>query len=48
MTPRKLISLTMQTEGKKTMGLELAEQLGWTVPDVIFHPAGGGTGLIGM
>src|SRR5215475_11010310 len=35
-------------EGKKTMGLELAEQLGWTVPDVIFYPTGGGTGLIGM
>ena len=35
-------------EGKKTMGLELAEQLGWNVPDVIFYPTGGGTGLIGM
>lgn len=35
-------------EGKKTMGLELAEQLGWTVPDVIFYPTGGGTGMIGM
>ncbi len=35
-------------EGKKTMGLELAEQLGWTVPDAIFYPTGGGTGLIGM
>lgn len=35
-------------EGKKTMGLELAEQLGWTAPDVIFYPTGGGTGLIGM
>ncbi len=35
-------------EGKKTMGLELADQLGWTVPDVIFYPTGGGTGLIGM
>jgi threonine synthase len=35
-------------EGKKTMGLELAEQLGWTTPDVIFYPTGGGTGLIGM
>jgi len=35
-------------EGKKTMGLELAEQLGWAVPDVIFYPTGGGTGLIGM
>jgi threonine synthase len=35
-------------EGKKTMGLELAEQLGWALPDVIFFPTGGGTGLIGM
>ena len=35
-------------EGKKTMGLELAEQLGWCLPDVIFYPTGGGTGLIGM
>jgi threonine synthase len=35
-------------EGKKTMGLELAEQFGWDVPDVIFYPTGGGTGLIGM
>lgn len=35
-------------EGKKTLGLELAEQLGWTLPDVIVYPTGGGTGLIGM
>jgi threonine synthase len=35
-------------EGKKTMGLELAEQFGWSLPDVIFYPTGGGTGLIGM
>ena len=35
-------------EGKKTMGLELADQLDWTLPDVIFYPTGGGTGLIGM
>jgi threonine synthase len=35
-------------EGKKTMGLELVEQLGWRVPDAIFYPTGGGTGLIGM
>src|SRR6266853_90559 len=34
-------------EGKKTMGIELAEQLGWEVPDVIFYPTGGGTGWIG-
>ena len=35
-------------EGKKTMGLELAEQLDWTLPDIVFYPTGGGTGLIGM
>lgn len=35
-------------EGKKTMGLELAEQLGWTLPSHIIYPTGGGTGLIGM
>ena len=35
-------------EGKKTMGYELAEQLGWELPDAIFYPTGGGTGLIGM
>lgn len=35
-------------EGKKTMGYELAEQLGWVLPDVIIYPTGGGTGLIGM
>src|SRR5207247_7455499 len=35
-------------EGKKTLGLELAEQLGWTLPDAILYPTGGGTGLIGM
>jgi threonine synthase len=35
-------------EGKKVMGFELAEQLGWEVPDAIFYPTGGGTGLIGM
>ena len=35
-------------EGKKTMGLELAEQMGWTLPDVVFYPTGGGTGMIGM
>ncbi|MGE0609325.1 MAG: threonine synthase [Pirellulales bacterium] len=35
-------------EGKKTMGLELAEQCGWKLPDVILYPTGGGTGLIGM
>ncbi|MFM5894094.1 MAG: threonine synthase [Novosphingobium sp.] len=35
-------------EGKKTMGLELAAQFGWELPDAIFYPTGGGTGLIGM
>jgi threonine synthase len=35
-------------EGKKTMGLELAEQLGWELPDVVLYPTGGGTGMIGM
>lgn len=37
-----------RVEGKKTMGLELVEQLGWAVPDVIVYPTGGGTGLVGM
>lgn len=35
-------------EGKKTMGLEIAEQLGWRYPDAVVYPTGGGTGLIGM
>ncbi len=35
-------------EGKKTMGLELAEQLGWSLPEAVIYPTGGGTGLIGM
>lgn len=35
-------------EGKKTMGLELCRQLGWRLPDAIFYPTGGGTGLLGM
>lgn len=35
-------------EGKKTLGLEVAEQLGWNLPDAIIYPTGGGTGLIGM
>jgi threonine synthase len=37
-----------RVEGKKTMGLELAQQFNWTLPDVILYPTGGGTGLIGM
>ncbi len=35
-------------EGKKTMGLELAEQLGWSAPDILIYPTGGGTGLVGI
>jgi threonine synthase len=37
-----------RVEGKKTMGIEVAEDLGWSLPDVIVYPMGGGTGLIGM
>ena len=37
-----------RVEGKKTMGYEIAEQLNWTLPDMIIYPTGGGTGLIGM
>jgi threonine synthase len=37
-----------RVEGKKTMGYELAEQLGWTLPDAILYPTGGGTGIVGM
>ena len=37
-----------RAEGKKTMGLELAEQFGWELPDAILYPTGGGTGLVGM
>lgn len=37
-----------RVEGKKTMGLELAEQLGWRLPDVVIYPTGGGTGIVGM
>ncbi len=37
-----------RAEGKKTMGYELAEQLGWTLPDAIVYPTGGGTGIVGM
>jgi threonine synthase len=35
-------------EGKKTLGYEIAEQLGWTLPDLVLYPTGGGTGLVGM
>jgi threonine synthase len=37
-----------RVEGKKTMGYELAEQMGWTLPDVIIYPTGGGTGIVGF
>ncbi len=37
-----------RVEGKKTMGYEIAEQMGWRLPDVILYPTGGGTGLVGM
>lgn len=37
-----------RAEGKKTMGYELAEQLGWRLPDVVIYPTGGGTGIVGM
>jgi threonine synthase len=37
-----------RVEGKKTMGYEIAEQLGWTLPEAILYPTGGGTGLVGM
>ena len=37
-----------RVEGKKTMGLELAEQLGWRLPDALIYPTGGGTGIVGM
>ena len=37
-----------RVEGKKTLGYEIAEQLGWSLPDIIIYPTGGGTGLIGM
>jgi threonine synthase len=37
-----------RVEGKKTLGYELAEQLAWTLPDVVVYPTGGGTGLVGM
>ncbi len=37
-----------RAEGKKTMGLELAEQLGWRMPDVVVYPIGGGVGLVGI
>jgi threonine synthase len=46
--PMSTLREPYRIEGKKTLGLELARQFGWTLPDVIIYPAGGGTGLIGM
>lgn len=46
--PMSTLQEPYRLEGKKTMGLELAEQLGWELPDVILYPTGGGTGLLGM
>lgn len=46
--PMSTLQEPYRLEGKKTMGLELAEQLGWRLPDAIFYPTGGGVGLIGM
>jgi threonine synthase len=46
--PMSTLREPYRIEGKKTLGLELARQLGWTLPDAIIYPAGGGTGLIGM
>ena len=46
--PLSTLKEPYRIEGKKTMGYELAEQMGWTLPDVIIYPTGGGTGLIGM
>ena len=37
-----------RAEGKKTMGIEIAEQLGWRLPDAMIYPTGGGTGIVGM
>jgi threonine synthase len=46
--PMSTLREPYRIEGKKTLGLELARQLGWKMPDAIIYPAGGGTGLIGM
>ncbi len=46
--PMSTLREPYRIEGKKTLGLELARQLGWKLPDVVIYPAGGGTGLIGM
>ena len=46
--PLSTLKEPYRIEGKKTMGLEVAEQMGWKLPDVIIYPTGGGTGIIGM
>jgi threonine synthase len=46
--PLSTLKEPYRVEGKKTMGLEIAEQLDWEMPDVIIYPTGGGTGIIGM
>ena len=46
--PMNTLREPYRIEGKKTLGLELARQFGWKLPDAIIYPAGGGTGLIGM
>ena len=46
--PLSTLKEPYRIEGKKTMGLEVAEQFGWELPDVIIYPTGGGTGIIGM
>ena len=46
--PLSTLKEPYRVEGKKTMGLEVAEQFDWSLPDVIVYPTGGGTGIIGM
>jgi len=46
--PLSTLKEPYRVEGKKTMGLEIAEQMDWTLPEVIIYPTGGGTGIIGM
>ena len=46
--PLSTLKEPYRIEGKKTMGLEVAEQFGWELPDMIIYPTGGGTGIIGM
>ncbi len=46
--PLSTLKEPYRVEGKKTMGIEVAEQMGWELPDIIIYPTGGGTGIIGM